>query len=326
MISEKNIPQGYLAKIKPLLEAGILFLGAAILDVLLVPYVLLEYGSTAVRWWTPIMLALGQAVVLYMAMMKRVGSPWSIKIRIIYALLAVAIASPSILMLHTCSILTCELEFMSPLFSRAHLTKIDKFIQLPRANYYDIDSLILNPALRISRVKHETVSTGKRTSITYLVSENMYLAQGRYDMWVIRRHRKPLKEVTDEKALINEWIEYDREKNVTLDGFYQNVSKERQFRDRVNNRTLHSQLVSLYEKEYGKSKYSKKVISQPLILYRGSTIEGDPMLYAFVLWGYGFLFMFSIFNRKEEELKVDKDGRYKHVIKQFFDEKKMKMR
>ena len=51
------------------------------------------------------MLALGQAVVLYMVMMKRVGSPWSIKTRILYVLVALAIASPSVLMLHTCSLL-----------------------------------------------------------------------------------------------------------------------------------------------------------------------------------------------------------------------------
>ena len=37
---ENGILKGYLAKIKPLLEAGILFLGAAIVDILLMPYVL----------------------------------------------------------------------------------------------------------------------------------------------------------------------------------------------------------------------------------------------------------------------------------------------
>ena len=315
-------PWSSMTTVRPLLNTVILFLGAAVVDVLMVPYVLLGYGNFAVRWGMPIMLTLIQAVILFLTMRSRTRFPRSAKVFILYALIAIAIALPSVLMLHTCSLLTCGVDFMNFLFSRVHLTRVDKDTQLPNVNFYDIDTLVLNPSLRITHVGHESVSTGKHSSKSYLYCENMYLVNERYDMWVIRRHRKELDDIPNEKAQISAWQTYDAEKNWTIGGLYQNASRDSKFLAPLEKRNLYPRLVEMHERKYGKSKCSLQKVSHPTILYNGHTVTGDLMLYAYLAWGCGFLFMFGVFNRKEEELKVDEDGRIRHAVKQFFNDNK----
>jgi len=319
---QNSNPWNSMTTIRPLLNTVVLFLGAAVVDVLMVPYVLLEYGSYAVRWGMPIMLSLVQAVILFLIMRSRTCFPQNIKVFILYALTAMAIASPGILMLHTCSMLTCGFDFMDKLFSRVHLTKIEKHTRLPNANFYDIDTLVLNPAIRITHHGHESVSIGKYSSKSYLYSVNMYLVDERYDIWVIRRHRKELSKIPNEKAQLMAWLSYDAEKNRTIGGKYQNVSKDSKFLGPLEKRNFYPRLADMYERKYGRSKHTLQKISHPIILYKGHTVEGDLMLYAMLVWGYGFLYMFVVFNRKEEELIVDVDGRIRHAVKQFFDDKK----
>lgn len=314
-------PWDNMTTIRPLLNTAVLFLGAAVVDVLMVPYVLLEYGSYAILWGMPIMLSLVQAVILFLIMGSRTCFPQNIKVYILYALTAIAIASPSILMLHSCSMLTCGFDFMDKLFSRVHLTKIDTHTRLPNTNFYDIDTLVLNPAIRITHHGHESERIGKYSSESYLYSENMYLVDEHYDIWVIRRHRKELSKIPNEEAQLMAWLSYDAEKNMTIGGKYQNVSRDSKFLSPLEKRNIYPQLADMYEREYGRSKHTLQKISHPIILYNGHTVEGDPMLYAFLAWGYGFLFMFAVFNRKEEKLIVDEDGRIRHAIKQFFDDK-----
>ena len=147
----------------------------------------------------------------------------------------------------------------------------------------------------------------------------MFLLKGHYNVWVIRCHWKPLDEVSDEKAMIKEWIAYDEYNNRTIGGKYQDVSKDGHFLNRIN-KALYPELAEEYERIHGRSKNSLAIVSKPVILYNSKTLEDeDPMLYTIWFWFYSFWYMFGIFAREEGELKADDDGHIRHILKQIFD-------